>query len=53
MYQLGVGAAFVHLTHNPVGVAALGWLHALCFIDQTKEEYYGPTLTEALASERT
>jgi sugar (pentulose or hexulose) kinase len=46
--QLGVGGAFIHLTHNPVGVAALDWMHAVCFCDQAKEVFYGPTLSEAL-----
>jgi len=28
---LGVGDAFIHVTHNPVGGEALSWLFALCF----------------------
>lgn len=46
--QLGVGNAFLHVTHNPIGVVALDWLHGLCFRDQTREEFYGPTLAAAL-----
>jgi xylulokinase len=43
----GVGEAFVHVTHNPVGGVALGWIHKLCFRDQTEEEFYGKTVAEA------
>jgi xylulokinase len=32
-FQHGVGATFVHATHNPVGAAALDWLRRLCFPD--------------------
>lgn len=28
---LGVGDAFIHVTHNPVGGEALSWLFSLCF----------------------
>jgi len=45
--RLGVGKAFIHVTHNPVGGVALGWLHNLCFRDQTETEFYGQTIMEA------
>jgi xylulokinase len=44
---LGVGEAFIHVTHNPVGGAALGWLHELCFRDQTEQAFYEHTIPEA------
>jgi xylulokinase len=44
---LGVGTEFVHVTHNPVGGAALEWLHRLCFRDQSPEEFYERTLPAA------
>src|SRR5262249_37789923 len=31
IHQLGVGASFMHVTHNPVGGVALDWLRELCF----------------------
>jgi xylulokinase len=47
--QLGVGTAFIHVTHNPVGGAALDWVRALCFRDQPDDnEFYGKTIPEAL-----
>jgi xylulokinase len=45
--RLGVGPAFLHVTHNPVGGAALEWLHALCFRDQSSKEYYQQTILQA------
>jgi sugar (pentulose or hexulose) kinase len=45
--QFGVGAAFLHCTHNPVGGAALGWLHELCFRDQSEAEFYERTVPAA------
>jgi xylulokinase len=42
--RLGVGPDFLALTHNPVGGAALDWLHHLCFRDQTKTEFFEQTL---------
>jgi xylulokinase len=44
----GVGDAYLQATHNPVGGVALDWLHELCFRDQTKEEFFGATISEAL-----
>lgn len=38
--RLGVGKAFVHVTHNPVGGAALEWLRELCFRDVEKGRFY-------------
>jgi xylulokinase len=44
---LGVGKAFVHVTHNPVGGAALEWMHQLCFHDQSEAEFYQKTVALA------
>jgi xylulokinase len=44
---LGVGDAYVHVTHNPVGGVALDWLRDLCFRDQSAEEFYEKTVREA------
>jgi sugar (pentulose or hexulose) kinase len=38
--QLGVGEAYIHVTHNPVGGAALDWLRELCFRDQSEADFY-------------
>src|SRR5262245_14350174 len=46
--RLGLGDAFVHVTHNPVGGAALDWMHGLCFRDQSKEQFFSKTIEEAL-----
>jgi xylulokinase len=46
--MLGVGDAFVHVTHNPVGGAALDWLRELCFRDQKEDEFYDRSIPEAL-----
>jgi xylulokinase len=45
---LGVGKRFVHVTHNPVGGAALEWLRGLCFAEMPSERYYGGLLEAAL-----
>jgi xylulokinase len=45
--RLGVGPAFIHVTHNPVGGAALGWLRELCFRDQSEQEFYEQTIPTA------
>lgn len=42
--QLGVGEAFLHVIHNPVGGVALGWLKDLCFREQTDQEFYVKTI---------
>ncbi len=42
--QFGVGDAYIHVTHNPVGGGALGWLKDLCFRDQTDQEFYEKTI---------
>jgi xylulokinase len=48
--QLGVGEAFIHVTHNPVGGAAVEWIRNLCYRDQPDDrEFYEHTLPEALA----
>jgi xylulokinase len=46
--QLGVGEQFIQVTHNPVGGAALEWMHQLCFREQTAAEFYVDTITRAL-----
>jgi len=46
---LGVGDAFIHVTHNPVGGVALDWLHQLCFRDVPAETFYGPLIDEAMS----
>jgi xylulokinase len=46
--QLGVGDAFIQVTHNPVGGAALDWLHHLCFRDQSARSFYEQTIPMAL-----
>ncbi|MCS7160835.1 MAG: FGGY-family carbohydrate kinase [Gemmatales bacterium] len=45
--MLGVGSAFLHVAHNPVGGVALEWVHRLCFRDQSAEVFYTMTLAEA------
>jgi sugar (pentulose or hexulose) kinase len=44
----GVGDAFVHVTHNPVGGAAFEWLRELCFRDQDETTFFEHTLPSAL-----
>ncbi|MCS6851523.1 MAG: FGGY-family carbohydrate kinase [Gemmataceae bacterium] len=44
----GVGSLYVEVTHNPVGGAALNWLHRLCFQDQSEDEFFGRTMAAAL-----
>ena len=51
--QLGVGRAFIHVTHNPVGGAALGWIHQLCFRDQAEQEFYESTVPAAISHSQT
>jgi xylulokinase len=46
--QLGMGEAFLHITQNPVGGAALRWLRDLCFRDQSEQEFYDATIPGAL-----
>jgi xylulokinase len=46
--QLGVGEAFIHVIHNPVGGAALDWLRLLCFRDQPEQVFYEQTIPQAL-----
>jgi sugar (pentulose or hexulose) kinase len=46
--HFGVGESYLHVTHNPVGGAALDWLHRLCFADQGDEAFFGLVLDEAL-----
>ena len=44
---LGIGKAYIHVAHNPVGGAALDWLHGLCFRDQSKQQFYSQTIPAA------
>lgn len=46
---LGVGETFVQVSHNPVGPAALAWMHRLCFSEQAEAEFYDRTIPQALA----
>jgi xylulokinase len=46
--QLGVGEDFIHVTHNPVGGAALDWIRELCFQDLSAAEFYERAIPEAL-----
>ncbi len=46
--RLGVGTEFIHATHNPVGGAALEWMHQLCFHDQSADEFYHKTIPQAV-----
>jgi xylulokinase len=45
---LGVGRRFVHVTHNPVAGAALEWVRALCFAEETDKEFFERTVPSAL-----
>lgn len=46
---LGVGDAFIHVTHNPVGGVALDWMRDLCFREQTAEQYFTESIAKASA----
>lgn len=46
--RFGVGPAFIHVTHNPVGGVALDWLRMLCFRDQSTQVFYKQSIPEAL-----
>jgi sugar (pentulose or hexulose) kinase len=43
----GVRSSFMHITHQPIGGPALGWLRELCFRDQDDREFYERTVPEA------
>lgn len=46
--RLGVGPRFLHVTHNPIGSAAVTWLCRLCFRDQWgTTEFFDATLPQA------
>ncbi|HZU35540.1 MAG TPA: FGGY-family carbohydrate kinase [Gemmataceae bacterium] len=45
--QLGVGDSYVYVAHNPVGGVALEWLHALCFREQSLEQFFHETIPTA------
>jgi xylulokinase len=45
---LGVGAAFIHVTHNPVGGVALEWIRNLCFGEQSEQEFFERTIPAAM-----
>ncbi len=49
--RFGVGDSFVHVTHNPVGGAALDWLHRLCFQDEKADTFFSQTVPSALTKE--
>jgi sugar (pentulose or hexulose) kinase len=40
----GVGGRYAVVAHNPVGGAALDWMHRLCFREQSADEFYGTTV---------
>jgi sugar (pentulose or hexulose) kinase len=46
--QLGVGEAYIHVTHNPVGGVALDWIHHLCFREQSAQQFYAESIPAAL-----
>lgn len=50
IHHLGVGTFFTHVTHNPVGGAALDWLHRLCFRDMSPSEFFGKLIDDALTA---
>jgi sugar (pentulose or hexulose) kinase len=46
--HFGAGESYLHVTHNPVGGAALEWLRLLCFADTSEEAFFGPVVDQAL-----
>jgi sugar (pentulose or hexulose) kinase len=46
--RLGVGESFVHLTYSPVGPVALDWARALCFREQSPQEFFERSVPAAL-----
>ena len=42
--RFGVGPSYIYAAHNPVGGAALKWLHQLCYRDQTSDEFHKQTI---------
>jgi len=48
MFRRGVGDGFVQAAYNPIGSSALQWLHALCFPDQSEQEFHERTIAKAL-----
>jgi sugar (pentulose or hexulose) kinase len=49
--RFGVGGSFLHVTHNPVGGAALDWLHELCFRDVSEDQFFAQVIPAALVRE--
>ena len=45
---LGIGDSFLRVTHNPVGGAALDWLHATCFHEQSAHEFFEIAIPQAI-----
>jgi sugar (pentulose or hexulose) kinase len=45
---LGVGEQFVHTTYNPLGPAALEWLRALCFSEQSDLDFFERIIPKTL-----
>lgn len=48
IYHRGVGDGHVHVAFNPVGGAALQWLHALCFRELSEHEFRERAIPQAL-----
>lgn len=48
VFRHGVSGRYVHAACNPVSGAALNWLHALCFSDQSEQEFRDRTIPRAL-----
>lgn len=44
---LGVGAPFIHITYQPIGSPALGWVRQLCFRDQDDKDFYERAIPQA------
>jgi xylulokinase len=49
--EVGVGDGYLHVTHNPVGGAALEWIRKLCFGERSRADFYAEDLPAALTRE--
>jgi sugar (pentulose or hexulose) kinase len=49
--RFGLGKGFLETAFNPIGPRALRWLHALCFRDQSEEEFRERTIPQAMETE--
>jgi sugar (pentulose or hexulose) kinase len=47
IFRRGVGDGFVRVALNPISVAALRWLHSLCFREQSDHEFHEYTIPQA------